>query len=66
MLDVTSGAGTDGAPYVASLGPFSQARVIAVAIQATGGAGSISTQLSAQSEEAVVGECCLATGMGRL
>lgn len=57
VLNVTSGDGTDEEPYVASLGPFSQARVIAVAIQATGGAGGFSTALSAPSGAVVVGEC---------
>lgn len=57
VLNVTAGSGTDAAPYVAALGPFSQARKIAVAIQATGGAGAFSTALSAPSDAVVVGEC---------
>ncbi|PRW20837.1 Ig-like domain repeat [Chlorella sorokiniana] len=55
VLNVTGGEGTDAQPYVASLGPFSQARIIAVAIQASGGAGGFSTALSAQSAAVVVG-----------
>ncbi|PRW20918.1 fibronectin type III domain-containing [Chlorella sorokiniana] len=55
LLNVTGGEGTDAQPYVATLGPFSQARVIAVAVQANGGAGGFSTALSAQSDAVVVG-----------
>jgi len=44
-LTVTGGSGTDGDPYVASLGPFAQARVIAGAIQATGRAGGVAPGL---------------------
>lgn len=59
VLNVTGGSGTDADPYVAGLGPFSQARVIAVAIQATGGAGGVATTLSQPSNAVVVGECRL-------
>lgn len=57
VLNVTGGTGTDADPYVAGLGPFSQARLIAVAIQATGGAGGVATTLSQPSSAEVVGEC---------
>lgn len=57
VLNVTSGAGTDADPYVATLGPFSRPLIIKVSIQATGGAGSVSTDMSDKSEAAVVGEC---------
>lgn len=55
-LKITSGAGTTGSPYVATLGPFRQPSRITVAVQATGGAGSVTTTLSAQSAAVVVGE----------
>ena len=54
VLNVTGGSGTDVDPYVASLGPFGQARSIVVTIQATGGAGSVSTDASALSDPPVV------------
>ena len=55
VLNIT-GAGTAASPYVASLGPFAQPLRITAAVQATGGAGSVSTALSAQSTPVVVGE----------
>lgn len=59
-LSIT-GDGTAGSPYVATLGPFAQPLRITVAVQATGGAGSVSTALSDQSTAVVVGE----SGCGR-
>ncbi len=65
-LKIVSGAGVTGNPYVASLGPFAQPLRITVAVQATGGAGSVSTALSEPASPAVVvgellngnGSCC--------
>lgn len=54
-LSIT-GDGTAGSPYVATLGPFAQPLRMTVAVQATGGAGSVSTALSDQSTAVVVGE----------
>lgn len=56
VLNITSGSGTAGSPYVATVGPFAQPLRITAAVQATGGAGSVSTALSAQSTPVVVGE----------
>lgn len=56
VLSITGGSGTDADPYQASLGPFAQPLRITAAIQAKGGAGSATTALSAQSNEAVVGK----------
>ena len=53
-LKIVSGAGVTGNPYVASLGPFAQPLRITVAVQATGGAGSVSTAMSQQATPAVV------------
>ena len=71
VLNITGGNGTDTYPYTASLGPFSQARVIAVTIQATGGAGGVATTPSDLSQAVVVGEwlggaLCRAAAVGRL